>query len=490
MIAHLPVLQVLIPLLAAPLCVLVRRPIAAWALFSGAALAAFCCAVLQLNLVSATGAGTQYALGGWQAPFGIAYVTDAASAWMLVLVSGMALATALYARHSVAAEIEPRRIYLYYACLCLCLTGLLGIIATGDAFNVFVFLEISSLSSYALIAMGRNRRALLAAFQYLIVGTVGGTFLLIGIGLAYALTGTLNMADLAARLPLADHRTLVAAIAFIGVGLAIKMALVPMHGWLPGAYAEAPSAASLFLAACSTKVAIYAFLRFNYGVFGIERSYAALPLSDIGLLLACLSMLGGAAMACLQTDLKRLLAWSSISQVGYIVAGLSLTTHAGLAASYLHLLNHAVIKAALFALAGILLLRLGSTQLEALAGLRRRMPLTFIALLLAGLGLIGMPLTAGFVSKWALVQALVAVEQWPALAAVLLSSVLAVIYVGRVVEIAWFREPPDGVVAGPPDWGMHLAAGSLIALILALGLNSALPMRLAAAAATALLGTP
>ncbi len=488
MIQHLPVLQVLIPLLAAPLCVLLRRPLAAWACFSLASAAAFACAIALLHTVSTQGP-LSYAMGNWPAPFGIVYVIDAANAWMLVLVAGAALATAIYARVSVAAEIEARRIYLYYACLCLCLTGLLGIVATGDAFNVFVFLEISSLSSYALIAMGRHRRALLSAFQYLIVGTIGGTFLLIGIGLAYALTGTLNMADLQARLPDADNRALVAALAFVGIGLSIKMALVPLHAWLPGAYSEAPSAASLFLAACGTKVAVYALLRFLFSAFGVERSFEALPLTEIGLLLGSLAMLVGAAMACLQTDLKRLLAWSSIGQIGYIVAGFSLATPDGLSASFLHLLNHAVIKAALFALAGLLLLRLGSTRLEALAGLRQRLPLVFAALLLAGLGLVGMPLTAGFVSKWALVQALIAQAQWAVVAAVLISSLLAVVYVGRIIEVAWFRPPPaESRPARSAPLSMQAVIWTLVLLSLWLGLDSEAPARLAGGAADALLG--
>ncbi|MFD0852390.1 proton-conducting transporter membrane subunit, partial [Actinomadura adrarensis] len=193
---------------------------------------------------------------------------------------------------------------------------------------------------------------------------------LIGIGLAYAVTGTLNMADLAARLPdVYGNRALTAAVIFVFVGLAIKMALFPLHAWLPGAYAEAPSAVSTFLSATSTKVAIYTFLRFAFGIFGAALVFERMPITDIGLLLACLAMLIGSALACFQTDLKYLLAWSSVAQIGYIVAGFSLATSDGLTAAYLHIINHAVIKGALFAAAGILLLRFGSTRLSELAGL-------------------------------------------------------------------------------------------------------------------------
>jgi multicomponent Na+:H+ antiporter subunit D len=243
MTEHLPALQVVIPLLAAPLCVLLRHPRAAWAVFAATALTTLLIAA-QLVALTLDGTVLRYALGGWPAPFGIEYVVDAANALLLLLVSLLAVAVAIYAPRAVDAEVERPRIYLYYCCLCLYLAGLLGIGITGDAFNVFVFLEISSLSGYALIAMGRRRRALLAAFRYLIMGTVGGTFVLIGIGLLYGLTGSLNMTDLAERVPpLYGNRALTAALGFIAVGLAIKAAVFPLHAWQPDAYSEMPSCA-------------------------------------------------------------------------------------------------------------------------------------------------------------------------------------------------------------------------------------------------------
>lgn len=490
MSAHLAALQVVLPLLAAPLCVLLRRQGAAWLLYLLAALGSFGCALGLLDAVRDHGR-LHYAMGGWPAPFGIEYVIDGANIYMLLLVSFIGVVAGVYGRRSIAAEIEPRRIYLYYACLSLCLAGLLGIAATGDAFNVFVFLEISSLSSYALIAMGRRRRALLAALQYLIMGTIGGTFVLIGIGLLYALTGTLNMIDLAERVPaLYGNRALTAAAAFIGLGLGIKMALLPLHAWLPNAYAEAPSAASLFLAATGTKVALYAFLRFSFDVFGTELLFGLLNLDTLLLAMAAAAMLTGALIACFQHDFKRLLAWSSVGQIGYIVAGLALATPAGLSASFLHLFNHALTKAALFGVAGLLLLRLSSTDINDYAGLARRMPGAFAALLICGLGLVGIPLTAGFVSKWALAQALIGAGLWWMVAAMLLSSLFALIYVGRIIEIAWFRAPPETAVAAVPAGSMQLATWTLVLATLWLGVDSSGLARLAEAAAAALLSVP
>ncbi|HEX2133885.1 MAG TPA: monovalent cation/H+ antiporter subunit D family protein [Actinophytocola sp.] len=494
MTAHLPALQVLVPLGCAPLCVLLRHRTVAWLLFLLAALSSLACAVALA--VRVDGGGTlRYEMGGWPAPYGIEFVVAGFNTPVLLVVSLVAVVAAVYARRSVGAEIDDRRAPLLYTCLCLTLTGLLGLTVTGDVFNAFVFLEISSLSTYALIAMGRHRRALLASFRYLVIGTVGATFVLIGIGLAYAVTGTLNMADLAARLTDIDgNRALYAAVVFVFVGLAVKMAVFPLHAWLPGAYGEAPSAVSTFVAAASTKVAVYVFCRFAFTVFGAGLVFAEMPLDRVGLLLASLAMLVGSAAACFQRDVKYLLAWSSVAQIGYIVAGISLATAAGVAAGYLHVINHAVIKAALFGAAGLLVLRLGSVRLDDLAGLGRRMPWTFAAIVVAGLGLVGVPPTAGFVSKWALASALLDAGAWPVLVAVLASSLLALVYVGRIVEAAWFRDPPADPPAGlpadrpRPPASMVAAIWSLVLLSVYFGIDATLPAGLADAAASALLG--
>jgi multicomponent Na+:H+ antiporter subunit D len=485
--AQLPALQVLIPLLCAPFCVVLRSRTAAWLVFLLAALGSLGSAILLAERVAA-GETLRYSMGAWPAPHGIEYVINSFNTPVLLLVSAIAVVVAVYSRRSLAAEVDAKRLSLVYTCMCLALTGLLGIAVTGDAFNAFVFLEITSLSSYALIAMGRRRRALLATFRYLVIGTVGAVFILIGIGLAYAVTGTLNMADLAQRLAeIQGNRALYAACVFVFVGLAIKMAMFPLHAWLPEAYAEAPSAVSTFLAATSTKVAIYLFLRFAFTVFGVTLVFGTLPIDRIGLVLASLAMLIGSAVACFQTDVKYLLAWSSIAQIGYIMAGVSLATVSGVSAAYLHMINHAVIKAALFGAAGLLMLQLGSVKLTALSGLGRRMPWTFAAILLAGLGLVGVPLTAGFVSKWALATALIEEGQWPVLAAVLISSLLALVYVGRIVEAAWFRSPTTFTVARKAPASMVAAVWFLVLLSVYFGVDATLPAGLADSAASALL---
>ncbi|MGV0742384.1 monovalent cation/H+ antiporter subunit D family protein [Mycolicibacterium sp. XJ870] len=488
MTAQLPALQVAIPLICAPLCMLLRSRVVAWLLFLVAAGGSLICAALLAQRVARDGTFS-YAMGDWPAPAGIEFVVSGFNTPILLLVSLIATVTAVYGRCSVGAEIDDRRTVLLYACLCLTLAGLLGLTITADAFNAFVFLEISSLATYTMIAMGRRRHALLASFHYLVIGTVGALFVLLGIGFAYALTGTLNMPDLAERL--ADHhgnRALYAAVVFVFVGLAIKMALFPLHAWLPGAYGEAPSAVSMFVAATGTKVAIYVLCRFAFTVFGAALVFGAMPIEELGLVLASLAMLVGSAAACVQSDFRYLLAWSSVAQIGYIIAGISLATAAGVSAAYLHAINHAITKAALFAGAGLLLIRLGSVRLSALAGLGRHMPWTFAAIVVAGLGLVGVPPAAGFVSKWALATALIERGAWPVLVAMLVSSLLALIYIGRVVEVAWFREPPPDAEPARPPPSMAAATWLLVILSVYFGIDATLPAGLADGAAAALLG--
>jgi len=487
--AQLPALQILLPMLASALCVLLRSPAGAWLCFTLATWASFAVSVL-LVLATRSGAILSYEMGGWEPPFGIELRIDALNAFVLLIVSGMAAVMAPFARSSVLAEIEQTRVYLFYALVLLCLTGLLGISITGDAFNLFVFLEISSLSSYAIIAMGPNRRALLAAFQYLIMGTVGGTFILIGIGLMYMLTGTLNMADLAERLPaMADSRTEKAALGFIVVGASIKLALFPLHAWLPNAYAYAPSLVSALLAATATKVAAYVLIRFIYTVFLPERAFDGLMLSELMMALAAIAMIAGSVVAIFQHNVKLLLAWSSIAQIGYIVLGAALVTTAGLAATTLHLLNHAVAKGCLFLALGVIVWKTGGARLSDLAGLGRTLPWVGAAFVIGALSLIGVPFTGGFITKWYLLVAVAEQELWLLAGAVVLSSLLSIIYMGRVIETLYFRAPSQGTTRSEPVPVLMLSSVWLLALLnVAIGSYSEPFAAIARTAAGQLLG--
>ncbi|SVA17119.1 uncharacterized protein METZ01_LOCUS69973, partial [marine metagenome] len=384
---------VVVPLVAAPIAALLNRPRLSWAVAVAATLWALYAALELLSQTMAAGA-IHYELGGWPAPYGIEYVVDPVNAWVVVIVALIGALVAPYARVSVEREITEDRIPLFYAAFILCLTGLLGIAVTGDVFNVFVFLEISSLSAYALIALGSDRRALTASFQYLIMGSVGATFIVIGIGLMYVMTGTLNMADLADRLPeVSGTRTIPVAFTFLTVGITLKLALFPLHLWLPNAYTYAPSAVTAFIASTATKVGVYLLLRFFFTIFGVTFSFDVMQLDRILMPLALIAIVTMSLVAIYQENVKRLLAYSSVAQIGYMVLGISFASVLGLTAGILHLFNHALMKGALFMSMGCVMYRVGSVRLERMNGLGRAMPWTMAAFVVGGLSLIGVPLT-------------------------------------------------------------------------------------------------
>ena len=487
---HLPALQIVVPLVAAPLCLLLRRGDLAWGLALVVSWAALAIAIMLLQAVL-TGGVISYEFGDWPPPWGIEYRIDAANAFVLLIVSGISAVLLPYARASVASEIEESKHCLFYTAYLLCLTGLLGVAITGDAFNLFVFLEITSLATYVLVAMGagRDRRALTAAFTYLVMGTIGATFFVIGVGLLYMVTGTLNMNDLAVRIAdLGENRTVSVAFAFLVVGLGLKLALFPLHLWLPNAYAYAPSVVTVFIAATSTKVAVYALLRFLFTIFGLEFSVEALTLTYVFLPLAIAGMFAASTVAIFQVDMKRMLAYSSVAQLGYMVLGRISGNVTGLTATILHLFNHALIKGGLFMALGCVVYRCGSASIDEMRGLGRQMPLTMAAFVIGGLSLIGIPLTVGFISKWYLIQGAIEAGWWPVAILIVATSLLAVLYIGRVIEVAYLQPAPEGRVVTEAPRSMLIPMWVLIVANIYFGIDASLTTSVAGTAARALIG--
>ena len=475
---HFSILVVLLPLLGAPLCALLRGAFLPWLLATLLTWLSFLCSIFLLGQVVEMGVISYY-LGDWAPPWGIEYRVDFANGLLLVLITGIASVVMPYARLSVAQEIGAERAPLFYTALLLLILGLLGISVTGDAFNVFVFLEVSSLATYTLIAMGRDRRALTASFQYLIMGTIGATFYLIGVGFLYVMTGTLNMIDLAERLPaVQDTSTVRTAFAFIVTGICLKLALFPLHLWLPNAYTYAPSAVTAFMGATATKVAVYVLVRFIFTIFGEQYSFGQQPLAEILLPLAIVGLLSASSVSISQPNIKRMLAYSSVAQIGYIVLGIAMGTALGLTAALLHMFNHAVIKGALFMALGAVAYRMGGTNIEDMKGLARTMPLTFWAFVLGGLSLIGVPLTVGFVSKWHLILAAMELGWWPLVLVILVGSLLAILYIGRVAEAGWFGTPADATRREAP-LGLLIPLWILILANFYLGVDTRLTVGIA-----------
>jgi multicomponent Na+:H+ antiporter subunit D len=488
---QLPALQVVVPLLTAPLVLLLPGRGLPWAAATAASLMAFSVAV-AMSAAVLDGHVYRYHLGGWPPPYGIELVVDAFSAVVLLVVTGASTVALASGRLSLNREVGSQLHSAFYTAWLMALAGLTGILVSGDAFNIFVFLEISSLASYVLVAAGPDRRALTAAFRYLMLGTIGATLYLIGVGLVYLMTGTLNLADMELRIhDVADQRPILVAAGFITLGLALKAAVFPLHVWLPNAYTFAPNAVTVFVAACGTKVALYVLLRFDFFVFQGNLAGHAEQFAWFFMPLALLATLVGSGAALRETNLKRLLAFSSVAQVGYIVLGASLVSLPGLTAGVVHMFNHALAKGTLFLAAAAFALRFRTLELERLAGAGRHMPFTSAALVLAGFSLVGIPGTAGFVTKWYLVTAALSRGGLGILvtALVLASSLLAAAYVWRIVRVVYFGTPGNGMsAAGRADPLLVVAACATGVAGIWFGLVPDAPLRLSQAAARALLG--
>jgi multicomponent Na+:H+ antiporter subunit D len=413
-----------------------------------------------------------HVLGGWAPPIGIVFVVDALGAFMMAIIAGVATLVLLHARAAVRRE-SPEREAVFYPMLLVLLLGLSGMVLTGDLFNLYVFFEISSLAAYALIGVG-DRRAVVAAFRYVVLGTTGASFYLLGIGFLYFLTGTLNMADAASRIPGVLHDpALVLSFVLVVVGVALKMAVFPMHAWLGDAYTCGSTTSTAIIAPIMTKVAAYVVLRMVWSVYGIAPFRTELPL---GTTLAWLSGAGivvGSLLALAQRDVKRMLAYSSIAQVSYIGLGIGIAQPWAVIGALLHVVNHAVMKCCLFLVAGVVELETGRRDVEAWAGLGRRFPWTFAAFTMAGLAMIGIPPTGGFFSKWYLVVGGLAAHEWALTALLVASGVLTAAYMFRVFERIWARPAPEALVVRPLGALGRIPIMVLGVGVLALGLANA-----------------
>ena len=392
-----------------------------------------------LNEVVKSGQAIHYWLGGWSPPWGIVYVIDAFNAYVLVIVLVISLLTAIFAKRSIEKELSSRKIVSFYVLFQLLVTGLCGILVTGDIFNLYVFLEISALAAYALIAAAGGR-SLKASYNYVIMGSLGACFYLLGVGFLYAVTGTLNMEELARFLPqLYENRAVQAAFVFFVIGTSIKMALFPLHIWQPDAYTYAPSAVSVIIAAAMSKVSIYVFIRILFSVFTTNFIEIYMPITTVLSWIAAIAIIVGSVIAITQSNIKRMLAYSSISQIGYIVLGVGLYyTQWGLDGALIHMLNHAITKSCLFIVAGAIIYRIGSWNIYDFTGLGKKMPYTCAAFTIAALSMIGVPPTVGFVTKLCLLSASLEATKYAFVAVILASTLLNLAYFWRIVDRMYF----------------------------------------------------
>ncbi|MDJ0769778.1 MAG: proton-conducting transporter membrane subunit [Ilumatobacter sp.] len=478
MTRHLPVLIPLILLTATLLASLVGLVRYTWAYRLALVAVAADAGVALWGLAEVVDGGTMtYRLGGWLPPIGIEFVLDPLSAFFSAVIASVALVVMVGARSMVVEEL-PRKEVPFFVTALLMLAGFQGIIVTGDLFNLFVFMEIAALAGYSLVAVGEPASPL-ASFRYLLVGATGASLYLLGLWFVYNLTGSLNMRDVAAILPGSwDNPALAIGLSLMIVGVGVKMALFPLHGWLPDAYTQAPSATTALMAPIGTKVGAYALIRLLVFVFGGTLVTDELPVADVVMWLSAIGIIYGSVLAIAQRELKRMLAYSSVAQVGFIGLGVGLANPVALIGAVLHVVNHAVMKGALFLVAGIMRARLGHSDIGRIdAAVARRLPWTMAAFTVGALSMIGIPPTAGFFSKWYLASGAVDRGLWIMVLVIMASSLLNAVYFFRVLERAYLRrdddEPVDAVVRHEARPAMLVPALVLAAGILVLGVFNA-----------------
>jgi multicomponent Na+:H+ antiporter subunit D len=467
MIDHYPALIVILPLLFAFVvssAAWIRKSLCFPLTVVGMGLSALF-SVLLLGQVATTGL-VEYRLGGWETPWGIGYHVDYLNGLVVTVVTVLAFINLIATRKNVEQE-TPEKAGAFYSLYLLFIVGLTGILLTGDLFNLYVLLEVASLTSYALIGMGSGR-APMASLNYLFMGTMGGCFYLLGVGYLYIMTGSLNMVDVATLLPqLFNSSAIVMAFIFCMVGVGIKMAFFPLHMWLPNAYGFAPTASASLIAPLMTKVMVYVLIRLILTVFSVDFAFVVLKMGDPMVWLSSLAIVAGAVFALAQKNLKRMFCYIVVSEIGYMMGGVWLGNNAGMTGAILHILNDAIMTLCLFLCAGTIFYRTGGLDLDRLKGLFQKMPVTMACFVTVALSVIGVPPTCGFFSKWYLISGGLQAGQYGFVAALLFSSLVNVILFFRVIEISYYGDFEDHHGHGSsPEAIMEAPASMLVPLLI------------------------
>ncbi len=396
---------------------------------------------LTVMALATIGERALYHMGAWPTPIGIDLRLDPLASLLLIAVNLVGLAAGIYSVDYMRRYTDKHR---YYSLFLLLVAGMNGVVLAGDLFNLYVLMEVAAVASYALVAFGCGHEELEASFKYSVLGALASTFILIGIALVYGVTGTLNMAHIAASVSESGMGpSLVFAMALFLCGFGLKAALVPFHAWLPDAHPSAPAPVSAMLSGVLIKaIGVYVLARLIYNVFGAGEGVL-----EVLRWLGAISMVAGGFLATGQWDMKRLFAYSSISQVGYIVLGLGLGTPLGVVGALYHLVNHSLFKSLLFLNAGSVEYATGSRDLKRLGGLNRAIPVTGATSLVASMSIAGIPPFNGFWSKLIIVVACVQAGSYGFAAVAVLMSVVTLAYQLKVLRHAFFQAPPDAVPA-------------------------------------------
>ena len=470
---QLPAILFLLPLFAAismPVVCLKHRH---WSKSISLTILAAMVLVSILNLHNVVNHGeVRYAFSGWTAPLGIEWVADGLASVILVLLSVLGLLGVVFTGPTSPKALGGRIVH-YYTLILLFFSALTGIVFAADFFNIFVFLEVAAISSYALIGVAGGR-ALFAAFRYLILGTIGASIYLLGVSYLYAVTGTLNMADMADKLPfLLGSKALVGGLLFIFIGLGIKMALVPFHSWMPEAYAYAPDSVSPIMASLLTKIVLLAWVRIIYWVLNASIAIFDIPILQLVAVLGALAAVIGASLALAQRDIKMMFAYGGVSHIGIILIGIGQGNQTGFVGGIFYLLNDAVMQAALFFIAGVAFCQYGVRTIDDLGRVGKQAPWLTGSLIVVALGMIGLPPTGGFFGKWNIILGALEASNYVSVAAVLLSTLLTLAYFVKLFE-GIFRQTSTGLDLqfGEFPLSFKMTLGVTSAAIMLLGLFS------------------
>lgn len=396
-------------------------------------------------LMQVISSGTiQYKMAGWMPPIGIEYRIDLLNGMVLLLISAIAFINLIASFRSVEQETSDRK-GSFYTIYLLFVTGLIGVTATGDLFNLYVLIEITSLTSYAMVALGDRDRGPLASINYVFVGVIGASFYLLGVGYLYLKTGSLNMMDVAQIISGTEgSSTVLVAFILCMIGVWIKMALFPMHVWLPNAYSYSPIGFARVVAPLMTKVMVYVMVRLMVTVFGLEYIFKTLNLSDAVVWVATIAVLAGGIMALSQKNLKKMLTYIIVCEIGYMVGGAWIGNQTGMTGAILHILNDALMTFALFLAVGNMVYTLRKVDLVDLQGLFGKMPWTMTAFVLAAFSIVGVPPTCGFFSKWYLLLGAFEAGAYHFAAALIISSLICAVLFFKIFEICFFEPMSDG----------------------------------------------
>lgn len=402
-------------------------------------MANFTLLALVLMSVYAIGRSGIYHLGGWPTPIGIDLRLDELATLLLLVVNIVGLAVALYSIDYMARYTSRGH---FYSLFLLMVTGMNGVILAGDLFNLYVFLEVAAVASYSLVAFGCAHEELEASFKYIVLGSLSSALILVGVALVYGITGTLNMAHMAGRIAETGmNGPLLLAFGLFICGFSFKAALVPFHAWLPDAHPAAPAPVSAMLSGLLIKaIGIYVLARLVFNVFGVDGDLLSL-LRWLGVA----SMVAGGLLAAGQKDIKRLFAYSSISQVGFMVLGLGLATPLGLVGALYHLVNHAFFKSLLFLNAGAVEYATGTRDLKELGGLNRALPVTGATSLIGSMSIAGVPPFNGFWSKLIIVLACIEAGHFGFAALAVAVSIVTLAYQLKVQRMAFFAGLPESL---------------------------------------------